>query len=138
MYISWIRVRCKKDFLLWSIFVESIACLWGLALILQIILLRASWCYHISFFSIFLQLDIKALSYLSSSCKLCPSSTLLKASSVADPHNFDADLDPARHFDAYTDPACHFDADPDPTFHFDADPDPSFQIKAQNLEKVLK
>jgi hypothetical protein len=30
--------------------------------------------------------------------------------------------------------------DPDPTFHPDAypDPDPSFQIKAQNLEKVLK
>jgi hypothetical protein len=28
--------------------------------------------------------------------------------------------------------------DPDPTFHFDPDPDPSFQIKAQNLEKVLK
>jgi hypothetical protein len=26
--------------------------------------------------------------------------------------------------------------DPDPTFH--SDPDPSFQIKAQNLEKVLK
>ncbi len=42
------------------------------------------------------------------------------------------------------DPACHFDAvqDPEPTFHFDAnanpDLDPSFQIKAQNLEKVLK
>ncbi len=37
-------------------------------------------------------------------------------------------------------PACHFDPDPDPSFHFDADPypDPSFQIKAQNLEKVLK
>ncbi len=32
----------------------------------------------------------------------------------------------------------HIDADPEPTFHFDADPDPSFQIKAQNLEKVLK
>jgi hypothetical protein len=30
------------------------------------------------------------------------------------------------------------DADPDPTFHCDADPDLSFQIKAQNLEKVLK
>ncbi len=31
-------------------------------------------------------------------------------------------------------------ADPDPTFHFDADPDPDtgFQIKALNLEKVLK
>jgi hypothetical protein len=46
----------------------------------------------------------------------------------ADPHHFDADLDPA----------CHFDYDPDLTFHFDADPDPSFQIKVQNLEKVLK
>jgi hypothetical protein len=40
------------------------------------------------------------------------------------------------HFDADPDPACHFDTDPDPTFHFDADP--SFQIKAQNIEKVLK
>ncbi len=38
------------------------------------------------------------------------------------------------------DPACHFDADPDPACHFDADPNPDsrFQIKAQNLEKVLK
>jgi hypothetical protein len=38
------------------------------------------------------------------------------------------------------DPACHSDAGPDPTFHYDADldPDPSFQMKAQNLEKVLK
>jgi hypothetical protein len=58
--------------------------------------------------------------------------------SVAGPHNFDADPDP--------DPSCHFDADPDtfhvdadsdPTFYFDSDPDPVFQIKAQNLEKVL-
>ncbi len=48
-------------------------------------------------------------------------------SSVADPHHFDADPDPA----------CHLDADPDPARHFDLDP--SFQIKAQNLvEKVLK
>jgi hypothetical protein len=33
-----------------------------------------------------------------------------------------------------------FYADPHPTFHFDAvpDSDPSFQIKAPNLEKVLK
>ncbi len=34
----------------------------------------------------------------------------------------------------------YFDADP--TFHFDEDPnlspDPCFQLKAQNLEKVLK
>jgi hypothetical protein len=52
--------------------------------------------------------------------------------SVADPHHFDVDPDPGL--------ACHFAADPDPVFHFDADPDPdpSFQIKAQNLEKVLK
>jgi hypothetical protein len=42
----------------------------------------------------------------------------------------------AHHFDADPDPACHFDTDPDPTFHFDADP--SLQIKAQNIEKVLK
>ncbi len=48
--------------------------------------------------------------------------------SVADPHHLEADPDPS----------CHFDADPDPTFHFDAGPNPSFQIKAQNLEKVLK
>ncbi len=27
---------------------------------------------------------------------------------------------------------------PDPTFHFVADLNPSFQIKAENLEKVLK
>jgi hypothetical protein len=42
--------------------------------------------------------------------------------------------------DADPDPAYHFDADPDPTFHCDADPDLdlSFQLKAQNLEKVLK
>jgi hypothetical protein len=53
-------------------------------------------------------------------------------SSVADPHQFVADADP--------DPACYFDADPDPnpTFLFDAVPDSSLQIKAQNLEKVLK
>jgi hypothetical protein len=48
----------------------------------------------------------------------------------------------ACHLDPDPDPACHFDADPDsdPIFPFDADPDPapSFQIKAQNLEKVLK
>jgi hypothetical protein len=52
----------------------------------------------------------------------------LITASVADPHHFDPD------------PVCHFDTDPDPdsTFHFDADPYPSFQIKAQNLEKVLK
>jgi hypothetical protein len=52
--------------------------------------------------------------------------------SVADPHHLDADPDP--------NPACHFyvDPDPDPTFHFDADPDLCLQIKAQNLEKVLK
>ncbi len=43
----------------------------------------------------------------------------IRGSSVADP-----------------DSVCHFDADPDPTFHFDSDP--TFQIKAQNLEKVLK
>jgi len=42
--------------------------------------------------------------------------------------------------DPVPDPACLFDPDPDPACHFyaDSDPDPSFQIKAQNLEKVLK
>jgi hypothetical protein len=68
-------------------------------------------------------------------------------SSVADPtFHFDADsvTDPTFHFGAAPDPdpACPFDADPDPdpTFSFDPDPDPypSFQIKAQNLDKVLK
>jgi|LakMenEpi03Aug12_release.lakeMendotaPanAssembly.Ray.scaffolds.fasta_scaffold6098707_1 hypothetical protein len=50
---------------------------------------------------------------------------LIFSTSVAGPHNLDADPD--------ADLACHFDADPDPTFHFEADPDPapSFQIKVQ-------
>jgi hypothetical protein len=47
--------------------------------------------------------------------------------SVADPHQFDPDPDPA----------CHSDADLDSTFHFDEEPE-SFQIKDQNLEKKLK
>jgi hypothetical protein len=51
---------------------------------------------------------------------------------VEDPHLLDTVPDP--------DPACHFvadpDPDPDPTFQFD--PDHSFQIRAQNLEKVVK
>jgi hypothetical protein len=38
------------------------------------------------------------------------------------PHNFNDDPD----------------ADPDPACHFDQDLDPIFQIKAQNLETVLK
>jgi hypothetical protein len=67
---------------------------------------------------------------------------LIATISVADPHHFDADEDPYPdcHFYADADPACHFDAIADPGFYFDAvpDPDPSFQIKAQNLEKVLK
>ncbi len=60
----------------------------------------------------------------------------------------DEDPDPAYNFDADAeldpDPAYHFDADadldPTGTFQFDEDPDPdpSFQIKAQNIEKVLK
>ncbi len=52
--------------------------------------------------------------------------------SVADPHYFDADPDPA----------CHFHTDPEPTFHFDVDadpnPDPIFPIKPQKLESVQK
>jgi hypothetical protein len=40
--------------------------------------------------------------------------------SVADPHHFDADPNPAFHFDADPDPTFHSDADPetDPTTHF--------------------
>jgi hypothetical protein len=51
---------------------------------------------------------------------------------VADLHHVAADPDP--------DSACHFDtySYPDPTFHLDADLDPSLQIKAQDLEKVIK
>jgi hypothetical protein len=45
-------------------------------------------------------------------------------------------------FAADPDPACHFDATPEPNFQFDTDPypdaDPGFQVKAQNLEEVLK
>jgi hypothetical protein len=51
--------------------------------------------------------------------------------SVADPHQFDADpeadLDPSFHSDA--DP----DANPDPTFHFDADLDPTFHFDADRI-----
>jgi hypothetical protein len=56
---------------------------------------------------------------------------------VADPHHLEADPDPACHFDADADldPALYVDVDPDPTFHFDTD---RFEIKAQNLDKVLK
>jgi hypothetical protein len=58
-------------------------------------------------------------------------------SSVADPtFHFDADPDPDPN------PTIHVDADPDPDptsfFDTDLDPYPSFQIKAQNLDKVLK
>jgi hypothetical protein len=38
--------------------------------------------------------------------------------SVADPHHFVADPDPAFHFDAYPDPASQNDADPDPQHCF--------------------
>jgi len=49
-------------------------------------------------------------------------------------NHIDADPDSTFHPDADS------DADPDSTYLPDADldPDPSFQIKAQNLEKVLK
>ncbi len=52
--------------------------------------------------------------------------------SVADPHHFDPDPDPASYSDADPKPACHFDTDPDPACHFDADrvrdPDPIFTM----------
>jgi hypothetical protein len=52
---------------------------------------------------------------------------MVQQSSIAYPHRLGADSGP--------DPACHFA--PDPTFHFDAIRI-RIQIKAQNLEKVLK
>ncbi len=55
-------------------------------------------------------------------------------SSVADPHHFDPDPNPACHFDADPDPAYHFNADLDPAYHVGADPDPdpepTFQFDA--------
>ncbi len=51
-------------------------------------------------------------------------------SSVADPHHFDEDLDPARHFDA--DP----DANPDPIFNFDANPNLSFTLLRMRIRIV--
>jgi hypothetical protein len=64
------------------------------------------------------------------------------------PHNKPASvLSPCREVEAFTkayltsvaDPY-HICPDPDPACLFDADPDPapSFQIKAQNLEEMLK
>ncbi len=52
--------------------------------------------------------------------------TPIHTCSVADPHHFDANSDPACHFDPDPDPARAFYADPDPypTFSFDVDPDP--------------
>ncbi len=55
---------------------------------------------------------------------------VIASQNLADPYHLDADPDPPRYFDADPDPTCYFDADPGP--------DPSFQIKAQNIEKVLK
>jgi hypothetical protein len=46
----------------------------------------------------------------------------LAYSSVADPHHFDAYLDPVVHCDAYLDPATHVNADPEPASQNDADP----------------
>ncbi len=59
--------------------------------------------------------------------------------SVADPHHFDADSDPAGHFDAdpVPDPAYHFNGDPDLAYHFDADPDPTFQFDADYADPDL-
>jgi hypothetical protein len=44
--------------------------------------------------------------------------------SVADPHHFDSDPDPALHFDADPDPTFYSATDPDPTTHFFPDLDP--------------
>ncbi len=60
--------------------------------------------------------------------------------SVRDSHHFDADPDPIFHFDSDPDPdpACHFDPDPDTTCSVHFVRIRQIQIKAQNLEKVLK
>jgi hypothetical protein len=50
------------------------------------------------------------------------------SSSIADPHHFDADPDPA----------CHFDADPGAHHKMMRIRIPVSKTKAQNLEKVLK
>jgi hypothetical protein len=55
---------------------------------------------------------------------------IILKSSVADPYHVDVDSD--------ADPASHFHADQDPACHFMRIRDPTFQIKAQNLENVLK
>ncbi len=79
------------------------------------------------------QLEETGTSYTCILFSVCTTHT-----SVADPHQRDADPDPC-HFDGERDfdAICHFDADPDPTFHFVSDPDadPGFQAKAQNLER---
>ncbi len=61
--------------------------------------------------------------------ELLPANNLNIDTSVADPNHVNADPN------LYPDPACL-----EPTFSFDADPypDPNLQIKAQNLEKVLR
>jgi hypothetical protein len=47
----------------------------------------------------------------------CKGNLLVLESRIADPHHFNADLDP--------DTAFHFKADPYPALHFNADPDPA-------------
>jgi hypothetical protein len=48
---------------------------------------------------------------------------------IADPHLFDADLDPTFHFDA--------DTDTDTNFHCDADPDPGpIRVMRKNLRPL--
>ncbi len=53
---------------------------------------------------------------LTNSSAYWPVLPLFVSASVADPHQSDADPDPAF----------HFDADPDPTFHSYAYPDPTY------------
>ncbi len=68
---------------------------------------------------IYLSKGIKVFSFI---CLLISTNLSWHSSwfSVADPHHFNADPDPACHFDA--------DADPDPACHFDAAPDPNFYL----------
>jgi hypothetical protein len=48
---------------------------------------------------------------------------LTPSSSVAVPHNLDADPNPTFNFDADPNPTFYYDANSAPTFHFEADQD---------------
>jgi hypothetical protein len=79
--------------------------------------------------------EIPAKSFIVVEDLECNSALFFKLkAALLDPRHIDADPD------ADPDSTYRTDEDPDSTYHPDADPDPetSFQVKAQNLEKVLK